>query len=88
MELPWGMFGEDFTTNGLLEDSVNIGDRLRIGSCEVMVTAPRMPCYKLGIKFGRDDIIQIFFVSHRTRFYFAVSKEGEVGTCYVTFSHH
>src|SRR5215211_3227862 len=52
-DLPWGMFGENFTTEGLLEQAVNIGDRFRIGETEVIVTQPRLPCYKLGIKFGR-----------------------------------
>ena len=79
MKLPWGVFGENLTTEGLLEDTVNIGDRFRIGSAEVMVTEPRMPCYKLGIKFGRDDIIKRFLASGRSGFYFAVLQEGEVG---------
>jgi MOSC domain-containing protein YiiM len=79
MELPWGMFGENFTTEGLEESTVNIGDRFRIGSAEVMVTEPRLPCYKLGIKFGRTDIIKRFLVSGRTGFYFSVQREGEVG---------
>ena len=48
IDMPWGMFGENLTLEGLLEDQVNIGDRLRIGSAEFMVTEPRMPCYKLG----------------------------------------
>ena len=78
MELPFGMFGENFTTEGLLEDSLNVGDRFRIGEAELMVTEPRMPCYKLGIKFGRADIIRKFLQSRRTGFYFAVVKEGEV----------
>lgn len=78
MKLPWGVFGENLTTDGLLEDTVNIGDRFRIGSAEVMVTEPRMPCYKLGIKFGRDDIIKRFLASGRSGFYFAVLQEGEV----------
>jgi len=73
------MFGENLTTEGLLEDAVSIGDRLRIGSAEVMVTEPRMPCYKLGIKFGREDIIKRFLRSGRTGFYVAVLQEGEVG---------
>lgn len=79
MELPWGMFGENFTTTGLLETETNIGDRFRIGAAEVMVTQPRMPCYKLGIRFGRTDIIKRFLVSERSGFYFSVLKEGEVG---------
>jgi MOSC domain-containing protein YiiM len=78
-ELPWGMFGENFTTEGLDESKVNIGDRFRIGSAEVTVTEPRMPCYKLGIKFGRADIIRRFLTSGRTGFYFSVQREGEVG---------
>jgi MOSC domain-containing protein YiiM len=78
MNLPFGMFGENFTTEGLLEDSINIGDHFRIGKAEVMVTEPRMPCYKLGIKFGRADIVKRFLQSRRTGFYFAVLKEGEV----------
>ena len=79
VELSWGMFGENLTTAGLLENQVRIGDRFRIGSAEVVVTEPRMPCYKLGLKFGRDDIIKKFLASRRTGFYFAVLKEGEVG---------
>jgi MOSC domain-containing protein YiiM len=79
MELPWGMFGENFTTEGLDESSVNIGDRFRVGAAEVLVTQPRMPCYKLGIKFGRTDILKRFLASGRTGFYFSVEREGEVG---------
>jgi len=78
MNLPWGMFGENFTTEGMFEET-NVGDTFRIGSAEVMVTQPRMPCYKLGIRFGRTDIIKRFLVSERTGFYFSVLKEGEVG---------
>jgi MOSC domain-containing protein YiiM len=78
MELPYGMFGENFTTEGMLEDSAHVGDRFRIGGAELMVTEPRLPCYKLGIKFGRADIIKKFLQSRRTGFYFAVLKEGEV----------
>jgi len=79
MELPWAMFGENFTTGGLDESRVNIGDRFRLGSAEVTVTEPRMPCYKLGIKFGRSDIIKRFLASERTGLYFSVQLEGEVG---------
>jgi MOSC domain-containing protein YiiM len=78
-DLSWGMFGENFTTEGLLENAVYIGDSFRIGETEVMVTEPRMPCYKLGIKFGRADIIKRFLASRRTGFYFAVIREGTVG---------
>lgn len=79
LALPWGMFGENFTTEGLLEDAVNVGDRFRVGSAQLVATQPRMPCYKLGLKFRRDDIIKRFLTSGRTGFYFAVLREGEVG---------
>ena len=79
VDLPWGMFGENFTTEGLIESAVYIGDKFRIGDAEVLITEPRMPCYKLGIKFGRPDIIKRFLASRRTGFYFAVVREGMVG---------
>jgi MOSC domain-containing protein YiiM len=78
-ELPWGMFGENFTTEGLDESGVHVGDHFRVGGAEVTVTEPRMPCYKLGIKFGRADIIKRFLASGRAGFYFSVRREGEVG---------
>ena len=79
VELPWAVFGENLTTEGLLEADVRIGDRFRIGSAEFVVTQPRMPCYKLGIRFGRPDILKRFLQSGRSGFYFAVTTEGEVG---------
>jgi len=79
VDLPWGMFGENFTTEELLEEAAYIRDKFRIGETEVMVTEPRMPCYKLGIKFGRADIIKRFLASRRTGFYFAVVRGGMVG---------
>jgi MOSC domain-containing protein YiiM len=79
MNLPWGMFGENLTTEGLLETELNIGDKLRLGTARIMVTEPRMPCYKLGLKFGRADIIKRFMQSERSGFYFAVLEQGEVG---------
>jgi len=78
MKLPWGMFGENFTTAGLFESEINVGDKFRVGSATVMATEPRMPCYKLGIRFGRPDIVKRFLTSERTGFYFAVLQEGEV----------
>jgi len=79
MQLPWGMFGENLTTEGMLEDEVSIGDQFRVGSVELMVTQPRLPCYKLGIRFGRDDIIKRFMAADRPGFYLRVLQEGEVG---------
>lgn len=79
MELPWSMFGENFTTAGLSEAELNIGDKFRVGTAQVMVTQPRMPCYKLALKFDRTDILRRFLASERTGFYFSVLQEGEVG---------
>lgn len=79
-DLPWGAFGENFTTEGLREEDVKIGDRLRVGSAEFLVTQPRMPCYKLGVRFGRDDMVKRFLRSGRTGFYLAVLREGEVAS--------
>lgn len=79
MKLPWGMFGENLTTEELFEDQVNIGDVFRIGSSEVLATQPRMPCYKLGVKFGSMDIVRQFMESKLTGIYFRVLKEGDVG---------
>jgi MOSC domain-containing protein YiiM len=78
VDLPWGAFGENLTTEGVLEDAVHIGDRLRAGSAEFVVTQPRMPCFKLGIRFGRPDMVKRFQQSGRTGFYLAVLGEGEV----------
>jgi len=78
MDLAWGVFGENFTTTGLLEETLHIGDRLRVGSAEFVVTQPRMPCFKLGIRFNRSDMVKRFLQSGRTGFYFAVLGEGEV----------
>jgi MOSC domain-containing protein YiiM len=77
-ELTLGNFGENFTTTGLREDEVNIGDCFHIGTVKLMVTQPRMPCYKLGIRFGRPDMVKRFLASRRTGFYFRVLQEGEV----------
>ncbi len=79
MDLPPGMFGENFTTRGLSEETVHAGDRFRMGEAEVVVTQPRLPCFKLGIKFRRSDIIRRFLESGRTGFYMAVLRGGMVG---------
>ncbi|MBD2037888.1 MOSC domain-containing protein [Leptolyngbya sp. FACHB-321] len=78
-ELTLGNFGENFTTTGMREEDLNIGDRFQIGDVELMVSQPRMPCYKLGIRFGRPDMVKRFPASRRTGFYFRVLQEGEVG---------
>ena len=90
-ELPMGVFGENFTLDdsprevgsseaaGLPEERVHLGDRFEVGSAEVVVTQPRLPCYKLGIRFESDDMVRRFLASGRTGFYLAVTREGEVG---------
>jgi MOSC domain-containing protein YiiM len=78
-DLPMGMFGENFTAEGLLESTAHLGDRFSVGSAEVIVSQPRLPCYKLGVRFGSDDMVRRFLASGRTGFYFAVTREGEVG---------
>lgn len=77
-DLPWGSFGENLTTEGWWEDNVHIGDRFRVGTAEVVVTQPRMPCFKLAMKFDRDDIVECFMEAGRPGFYLAVLQEGEV----------
>jgi len=77
-ELPWGAFGENFTSQDILENQIRIGDRIRIGSADFMVTQPRMPCFKLGIRFNRRDMVKRFFESQRTGLYLSVIREGEV----------
>ena len=78
VELPAGVFGENLTIAGLLEDAIHIGDHLRIGTAEFVVTQPRMPCFKLGIRFGRPDMVKRFQQSGRSGFYLAVVREGEI----------
>jgi MOSC domain-containing protein YiiM len=78
-DLSWGAFGENFTTAGLLEDDVCLGDRFTIGTAEVVVTQPRIPCFKLNLKFDRDNMAKRFLASRRSGFYLRVLREGEVG---------
>lgn len=77
-ETRWGMFGENLTLAGLTEDGVHIGDQFRMGTTILMATQPRLPCYKLGIRFGRDDMPDRFLSSRRTGFYCAVVEEGDL----------
>lgn len=78
--LPLGAFGENLTVEGLpLEDEVALGDRLRVGTAEVVVTQPRLPCAKLWLRFDREDMVKRFLASGRTGYYLAVAAEGDVG---------
>ena len=78
VDFPWGSFGENLSTEGLLEKDLNVGDRLCVGSVEQAVTEPCLPCYKLGVKSNRDDMVRRFLKSRRTGFYCAVLREGEI----------
>ena len=79
VDLPWGAFGENLTTEGFVEPEVRIGDRWKVGTAELQCTQPRMPCFKLGIRFGRPEVVKRFLDSRRTGFYFSVQVEGEIG---------
>ena len=81
IELPWGAFGENLTTRGdaLVESAVRIGDRLRLGTVELVVTQPRLPCYKLGIRLGTEEPVRRMVATDRCGYYCAVEQEGEIG---------
>lgn len=75
-ELAWGSFGENLTTWGLAEAELGIGDRLRVGTAELCVTQPRVPCFKLGIRFARPELVRLFLASGRSGFYLSIAREG------------
>lgn len=77
-DFPTAVFGENFTTEGFVEDALYLGDRFRVGTAEVVVTQPRLPCYKLGLRFQDDYMVKRFLAANRSGFYLAVTKEGEV----------
>jgi MOSC domain-containing protein YiiM len=78
VSLPWAKFGENLTVAGLLEQDLCIGDRLRVGAAEVIVTQPRFPCSKLAARFQRPQMVDWFLASRRSGFYVAVAREGLV----------
>lgn len=78
-DLGWGAFGENLTTQGLDDAELSIGDIVRAGSSLLMVTQPRIPCFKLAARFGRVDMVKRFAAARRPGFYFAVVEEGELG---------
>jgi MOSC domain-containing protein YiiM len=77
-ELLPGAFGENLTTEGLDEHDLSIGDVVRIGTATLMVTQPRVPCYKLSARFGRADMVKRFAAARHSGFYFEVVEEGAV----------
>ena len=76
--LPWGSFGENLTTEGLMENEIRLEDRLVIGTAQFEVTQPRFPCFKLGLKFNTQKFVKAFLNSDRTGFYLKVLKEGRL----------
>ena len=90
LDFPWGLFGENLTTEGLLDCDVSVGDRFRVGTAELIVTQPRLPCFKLGIRMGRDEFVVEFLERGLLGFYFAVAQEGEVeaGDPIIELSRH
>ena len=79
-DLEWGSFGENLTTSGFDENSICIGDKLKIGTARFVVTQPRMPCFKLGIRLGDPSMVKRFYKSGKWGFYLAVLEEGEIET--------
>jgi MOSC domain-containing protein YiiM len=78
LDWDWGMFGENLTVTGLNEAEIRIGDIYEIGSAMVQVSQPREPCYKLGIRFGTQDIIRQFIEHGFPGTYVRVLEAGKV----------
>ncbi len=74
-----GIFGENLTTEGLLEDEVHIGDEFRVGTARLIITQPRLPCFKLGLRFDDPGMVKSFLQAEKPGIYFAVVEEGVVG---------
>jgi ferredoxin-NADP reductase/MOSC domain-containing protein YiiM len=78
LDFAWAKFGENLTTEGLLDGDVNVGDCFRVGTAVLIVTEPRLPCFRLGIRMGRDEFVAEFLERGLLGFYLAVVQEGEV----------
>ncbi len=78
VEFGWGHFGENFSVDGMDDETICIGDEFSVGTARVVVTEPRMPCFKLSVRFGRADMPKRFLQSRRSGFYFGVVEEGQV----------
>lgn len=79
-DLPFGVFGENLTTEGIDEETVHIGDRFRIGSAILQIAQPRMPCFKLALRFNRPDMVKRFWESGRCGVYLSIVEEGALGS--------
>jgi MOSC domain-containing protein YiiM len=78
-ELPWGAFGENLTLAGVTEETVCVGDAFDVGSARLVVTQCRLPCFKLGIRFGDPEMVRRMLESRRFGFYFGVERNGVLG---------
>lgn len=77
-DFPLGAFGENLTITGATDSQVNIGDIFKVGEVELQVTMPRIPCYKLNIRFDSNLFLKKFYASQRWGFYCSVLKEGAI----------
>ncbi len=78
LDWDWGMFGENITIKDLDEATLRVGSIYKIGECKVQITAPREPCYKLGIRFGNQNILKKFIDHQSPGTYIKVLEEGYV----------
>ena len=77
-DFPLGAFGENLTITGATDSQVNIGDIFKVGEVELQVTMPRIPCYKLNIRFDSNLFLKKFYASQRWGFYCTTLKEGKI----------
>jgi MOSC domain-containing protein YiiM len=80
LDMPWGIFGENLTVEGLHEASINIGDIFKIGGAIVQATQPRQPCFKLEFRFNDNRIVRQFIESGFSGVYVRVIENGHVKT--------
>lgn len=78
-EIPDGMFGENLTTEGISCSEAVIGERWRVGTVELEVCQPRLPCFKLGMRFGDPTMLKRFARASRPGAYLRIATEGEIG---------
>jgi MOSC domain-containing protein YiiM len=78
-EVPPGMFGENLTTEGIDVSGAVIGERWRIGgTVELEVCQPRLPCFKLGLRFEDPQMVKLFAQAGRPGAYLRILAEGEI----------
>ncbi len=78
-EIPHGMFGENLTTRGVDCSGAVIGERWRVGTVELEVCQPRLPCFKLGLRFDDQKMLKRFARASRPGAYLRIVQEGELG---------